>query len=358
MSQNGIDIDSLLAPISEQNPCGEWLRYEGTYDRIVEARREDDETLPQGVWKTKAKRADWHQVVELCSDALRKHTKDLQIAAYLTEAWMSLHGPGGAVAGLRLLAELSRCYWDSIYPLLDGSDADFRLAPFDWLDQRLKVRLKLLPLGVSDKEGQRSYCYADWERTLRPGGGTQAESAADKRDNATLPTQAQIVQSLERTPGADLLQTTAQLTLLCTASEELAQVIDSLVQGNSGVLRQTHKMLEQMLGFFKPWSERASQAVAAVAAVADDPPNTPGPAPAASAPSRIRSRAEAYKLLDHVAEYLLCTEPHSPTGYLLKRAVRWGELPLTQLLVELVPEERNLASIYGLLGIKKGQGAE
>ena len=40
-----IDIHSLLAPVSGSNPAGESLRYQGTYDRIAEARRQDDARL-------------------------------------------------------------------------------------------------------------------------------------------------------------------------------------------------------------------------------------------------------------------------------------------------------------------------
>ena len=40
--------DSLLAPISEEAPSGEALRYEGTYDRVIEMRRQDRADLPQG----------------------------------------------------------------------------------------------------------------------------------------------------------------------------------------------------------------------------------------------------------------------------------------------------------------------
>ena len=40
-----IDIQELLQPIPGANPAGEPLRYQGTYDRIADARREDDPTL-------------------------------------------------------------------------------------------------------------------------------------------------------------------------------------------------------------------------------------------------------------------------------------------------------------------------
>ena len=41
-----INLETLLAPISEENPSGEYMRYSGIYDEISEARRSDD--LPQG----------------------------------------------------------------------------------------------------------------------------------------------------------------------------------------------------------------------------------------------------------------------------------------------------------------------
>src|SRR5687768_7221535 len=87
-----VDLDALLQPISPERPAGEWLRYEGTYDRIQEARRQDDLTLPQGIWKTAQKRANWQTVEALCIEALRARSKDLQVAAWLLEAWLQLHG--------------------------------------------------------------------------------------------------------------------------------------------------------------------------------------------------------------------------------------------------------------------------
>src|SRR5690242_11726955 len=89
------NISTLLLPISEKAPSGEPLRYEGTYDRIMEARREDDASLEQGVWKRELKKADWILVNQLCLEALQKHSKDLQIAAWLLESWIHLRGfPG------------------------------------------------------------------------------------------------------------------------------------------------------------------------------------------------------------------------------------------------------------------------
>jgi type VI secretion system protein ImpA len=53
-----IDVEELLQPIPGDNPAGESLRYQGTYDRIADARREDDPILSQGIYKSNLKRAD------------------------------------------------------------------------------------------------------------------------------------------------------------------------------------------------------------------------------------------------------------------------------------------------------------
>ena len=70
----------------------------------------------------------------------------------------------------------------------------------------------------------------------------------------------------------------------------------------------------------------------------------------------INSREDAYRMLDAVAEYLQRTEPHSPTPYLVKRAVTWGRMSLADLMQEIVREEGDIARYFSLLGIKEPKG--
>src|SRR5919108_742659 len=94
--------DELLVPIPGANPAGAELRYDPVYDKIKEARREDDDA-PQGDWQTERKVADWPLVIKLTKDALSKRSKDLQLAVWLTEAMLKREGLGGLRAGLDLL---------------------------------------------------------------------------------------------------------------------------------------------------------------------------------------------------------------------------------------------------------------
>lgn len=67
----------------------------------------------------------------------------------------------------------------------------------------------------------------------------------------------------------------------------------------------------------------------------------------------IRNRADAYRMLEEAAEYLARTEPHSPTPYLVRRAITWGQLKFEDLMNELIQNRTEVESIYHLLQIKK-----
>ena len=58
-------------------------------------------------------------------------------------------------------------------------------------------------------------------------------------------------------------------------------------------------------------------------------------APAKSS-GNISSREDAFKTLMKVAEFFRRTEPHSPVSYALEQAVRWGRMPLPELIRDLV----------------------
>ncbi|MGH9447293.1 MAG: type VI secretion system ImpA family N-terminal domain-containing protein, partial [Terriglobia bacterium] len=72
------NVEQLLMPVAGENPAGELLRYEGTYDQVRDARREDETNLNQGIWQRDLKKADWQVASSLCLGALEKRSKDLQ----------------------------------------------------------------------------------------------------------------------------------------------------------------------------------------------------------------------------------------------------------------------------------------
>src|SRR5713101_2338531 len=109
---SAVDVEALLAPIAGSNPSGEPLRDTPAYDAIKEARRSDDTTLNQGEWKRDVKLANWGEAIELAIEAITHKSKDLQVAAWLTEALVKVYGFAGLRDGLRVLRELQELYWD------------------------------------------------------------------------------------------------------------------------------------------------------------------------------------------------------------------------------------------------------
>ena len=59
-----LDLAALLASIEGSSPTGPSVRDDPDYIALAEARRAENASLPQGIWKRDVKRADWRAVVE------------------------------------------------------------------------------------------------------------------------------------------------------------------------------------------------------------------------------------------------------------------------------------------------------
>src|SRR5215831_15296596 len=162
--------DDLLKPIAGPNPGGVDLRYDPIYDKIKEARREDDDA-PQGGWTTARKVAEWPLVIKLATDALTTKSKDLQLGAWLTEAMLHREGFGGLRNGLDLLGGLVEEHWDHLFPEIDDGDAEMRAAPLDWVGIKLEIPVRMVPL---DRSGYTAFQHR--EARLIPSEAAAAES--------------------------------------------------------------------------------------------------------------------------------------------------------------------------------------
>lgn len=108
-----LQLDQLLAPLSGPTSCGEDMLFSSEFDAIQEARRFDDPSLDQGEWVTEIKEADWRAVVAESTALLQTRTKDLRLAAWLTEALSKERGFTGLREGYELIAGLCEQYWST-----------------------------------------------------------------------------------------------------------------------------------------------------------------------------------------------------------------------------------------------------
>ena len=173
-----IDLVGILTPIADDNPAGEDLRYI-LYDEITEARRADD-TFERGDWQREIKSADWETVISLCSDALVNRTKDLQIAAWLTEALTIKEGFEGLLTGLKVLRGFLENFWESVYPEIEDDDLDFRVGRLEFLNNSLWSRVKQIPL--TDSNARAGYSWLQWEESRRVGNEGDAAKAETRAE--------------------------------------------------------------------------------------------------------------------------------------------------------------------------------
>ncbi len=161
-----MEIEALLEPIPGDNPSGENLRYTPVYDDIQEARRADD-LLDQGDWQHEVKESDWNAVFSLSADALTNKTKDLQIAAWLLESLTIIRGFDGVNQGLTIIKEFINNFWDTLYPEMEDDDLDFRAGPLEFINDKLWLPIKSIP--ITDPEKTRGFSWLKWQESRQVG---------------------------------------------------------------------------------------------------------------------------------------------------------------------------------------------
>lgn len=343
----------LLEPISKENPSGESLRYSDLYDQIREARREDDDNLPQGVWKTDIKKADWDQVERLCGNALKTQTKDLQIAVWLTEAYLQLEGTGGLVRGLELILALTRNFWDTIYPQIDVSGLELRLGPYEWLNTRLSEKCQYSLISMPADRAYLPMRLVDFNEAQRLSASSKKTPAQDTHQLSELSQGSfnKISLSIEQTPTA-FYEAMNENCILCLQriadlEKELRRRLD---QASPSFYRLKEKIeglqhfANQILKARATKKEKKKTKILGISFPSSSRHNDTSP---------IESREQAYRILGEVATYLERTEPHSPTPYLIRRAISWGDMNLPQVFADTLTNGNDLSLLLDVLNVEK-----
>ena len=335
-------VAALLQPVPGPHPGGRDLRYEGDYDRIAEARREEDARQSRGVWLREVKQADWGLVERLCVEALTAKTKDLRIAAWLAEAWVRQHGFAGLAPGLTLIEGLCRLYWEQLQPGID-QDGGVHIAAIDWLNQHLPIALRQVPVVANRLMPDDSYHWSDYRNaehleTVR----LQDRAAAQKSEAAGAVVLAQFEACRDRTSSEMLAAIAADL---CEGLEALA-ALDATLDMRCGKDAPGLSRIRNVATEIADYARDAVSNRVAVPAVVD----APGPDPAPIAPAPV-ARGAAYRQLAAIADLLRASEPHSPVPYVLDHLVAWGAMSLPELQAQLADADSDISILLAAMGL-------
>lgn len=333
--------DDLLNPIEGPNPSGANLRYDPVYDKIKEARREEAQP-PPGMTEQDRKVSDNAQVIKLTTDLLTNKTKDLQLAAWLTEASLKQRGFGGLKDGLALCCGLVDNYWDTLYPEIEDGDVESRGAPLGFVGVKLDIPLKLVPVVEKAKYG-----VLDYQQSRDVGYEDQAKSDDAKKKRAAVIKEGKLApevfdKAFEETPKKFYAQAEQDLDACLRNLTRLKKSCDEKF-GDEGptygplqsALEATRHVIHGMLQKKREKEPDPVEVVAAAeattgaegqGAAAGTTPLRTGVLISVEGSSEPADRMETIKKIAEAAAFLRRREPQSPAPYLMLRGLRWGEL--------------------------------
>lgn len=366
-------VDALLKPLPGDEPTGTSARYDPVIAQVRIARESDDPSLPQGEWERPLKKADWSLVASLCSQTLGERSKDLQIAAWLTEAWVHLYQVDGLRAGIRLIKGLLHTYWDGVHPRQsEDGDYDARVAPLAWMNETLPLTLRLSVALLPWPDRKPPFIsLEDWTKAPLL---TPPKSDDDNEPNpAATPSRDELMLVGATTAAPLLLQLRESLVLAITEWKAFDAMVDerlnkeapslSRVTESLGLIdRAVTSLLSNRQNVVLPTVQAATEKAGHTDQPAELTENAAEPEIKSAdlgkdfvdlrlATGPIRSRADAYRQLEGIANFLQSIEPHSPTPYLIRRAVSWGRMPLPELMQEVLREEGDLNRLFTVLGL-------
>lgn len=345
-----MSLEYLLQPLTVGGRCGVSLLHEPEYDAIAAARHEDDPTLPRGVWTSELKRADWPEVVRLCEKALVERSKDLQLAAWLGEAWIALDGLAGGVRATQLLQGLCERFWEDLHPLPRGQDFDFRTAPFDWADCSWANALTLyVPLISGRGQGARSVTLTQWKDTMAAANEDRkkkkATTTAEKGDALS---EEKLLAQLASMPERALMNCLEATRTWTVALEQMHATVDRIAPPPAPRLRILVASLADAGAVLGTGVARDAAGIAfGLQVIAQElaPPDLDAkPVTATAQPNleRLDGREDAYRQLGRIADFLAKADPHSPVPSLIRRSILWGRMPFQELLEELTKNNNEM----------------
>lgn len=366
-----LDFAKLTAPIAGANPCGVDLRRDPerakTYDAVKDGRnkaRTDEKNLFEG---TSDAAPDWKGIIAPANRSIAEKSKDLELVAYLIEALTRIHGFAGVRDGFRAARELVEKFWDNMYPLPDEEGKT--VAELLKTDEGLETRLfALAGLNGSDTEGTliapinripvteskgeppfATYHYQEAQKTAK----IADPKVREKRVAQGAMTVEKFTAAVADSSNAFYQRLFEDLTAALDELGKLGAALDAKCGNKAPAWGQVRGALTACLDGIKDFA-RAKLEVA----VPKEEGKAEAGGAAGAAPGQqksagvLQSRDDAFNLLMKVADFFRRTEPHSFVSYAVEQAVRWGKMPLPELLAELITEENPRKALYKQVGIR------
>jgi type VI secretion system protein ImpA len=320
-----MNLEVLLAPISQNLPCGPDLEYDQDFVALEQTSQGKPERQT-GQVIVPAEEPNWVDVKQR-AESLFSKTMDLRVAMLLIRAEVHCDGLPGLSSGLMLLHGLLTNYWECLHPGLDqdeDNDPETRLNVLATLANPNAVLRDVLGINFVSTGSHARLSVRDvlLAMSKRPAG-------------AGIPTQAEIEEILRLPENAPSVQ----------ALHEALTAVDGL-----------HNFLGDKVGYDRiPDLQPLKDMLKIIAQLCTSDlgtTNMPGeleetdssrasPEPLSPITGEIRSRADAVRMLEKICQFIEKTEPANPAPLFIRRGQRLMNQNFLEIMQDLAPDSLN-----------------
>jgi type VI secretion system protein ImpA len=316
-AQTTSELAWLAEPVAADDPCGAGLEGSPLLAQL-------DAQRVFGLLTAPAVEQDWRTIQSNAISALRT-SRDFRALAHLIAA--QLH-TGTLLEALPLFGLINTWltrYWDEVHPRLDDDALERRNVLNCFADRVAIVDvLRRLPLMSHAQLGAFSLRDIDIAMGLQPNPDPDREPRSAQEVEAALATS-------ERTSVIQLRNAAAEAQAALMAAQEIMRT-----RGGDSAIPQFDPLVAQLGRIQKLLNVRTDDVVADEGQSTSPTGDTMAPAPGAT--GSIRSRYDAVRALEAVAEYFRRHEPSSPVALLVERAKRVVSMDFLAVLAELAPD--------------------
>lgn len=367
-----LDFDRLLAPISEELPCGESRENSQNVDlsrafSILFAESSAAKKL-ELAWAENqnsvgnqevVERPQWMPIAEKAIDYLGQYSKDARALSCLVEAATRVAGFVGLRDSLRLTRQMLEKYQDRLNPRPESSEDYAPLDSISSLDKSktFAAAIKQCTLSSLNEYSQLSYFQYELARFFDE--ATMDEAARESAINQGKLTQAKFRQKVLKIPADEIREKSGLLNESLDEARGVNAALQTYCSSSEVSISKSIQLLETIRSWFDDVAQSFLVTETPEVGAGNSGESVGGVSPAVvttamtgSVSGPIASREQALSQLGIVAEFFRKTEPHSPISYALEQAIRWGKMPLPELLQDVLRNEEVLAEVFRRIGYR------
>lgn len=374
-----IDIEKLLAPISEENPVGEDLRQlvtKGGKSVLMADVEERRKSILSGVNEnTEAgqqadpsalvaqRKSEWRDIERMVTGAFASG-KELGAAVTLVLAAISGRGWIALGPGFRFLRMLQERYFEQLYPLVETDESgnpDYldRLVLMERLDHESYLPLAIHQLPLTDPRAGGEYSWADFKQLeILKGGKAGANEDSEAR-------KLQIEEKARAMEGATEKSSLQFYDALIKAIDDGSKEIEALrdfvndkyaaaPEEERPSFRRIDEAVEECRAiaarFWKKKGGGKDEEAAEGEGLGGDGAATGG--------GITVTAGDVVGLLERALAHMRAHQKHNPAAFLVEEAIRWTKMPISEWYLETTSDPSMSGFVSKLMAGIRGASGE